>query len=563
VNLLRLYISTLSHLKPGQLFYLARQRLLSGRPVRLKIPLDIQYRAGISLGETLAPVLSDGPDYEFRFLNVSRSFSDGAIDWECIDMPKLWRYNLHYFDYLQEKNRSDESLAAIVSDWIDKNRVGAEDAWEPYTVSLRIVNWVKWFLSCKAEKLPQRNWLESLYFQAAWLEKNIEYHLLANHYLKNAKALFFAGAYFSGVDADRWLRKGLKILCEEASEQILSDGGHYERSPMYHCIVTEDYLDVLNLCIANAGLVDQRSIEILQRCTAAALDYLNDILLPDGQIPLFNDSAFGIAPAPEQIFHYAQQVMQYNRPARRKELDMSANPESGYYAIRDGGDMLIVDCGQIGPDYQPGHAHCDTLSYELAFDGRRVIVDAGVFDYENSGDRRYSRSTCAHNTVVIDNEEQSEIWGVFRVARRARPLHACLKQVDDKRIVFEGAHNGYYRLPGKVIHKRIVEYERTSGWFFRDNLLGNGTHYIESFIHLAPDLKIRSITHGQLMILEDRLGAGIAEIRLPDNLQVEVVKGNYFPEFGVREVNQVVRLFDEVELPFYTNYGIRSLGSEK
>ncbi len=97
-------------------------------------------------------------------------------------------------------------------------------------------------------------------------------------------------------------------------------------------------------------------------------------------------------------------------------------------------DMMVIDCGAIGPDYQPGHAHCDTLSYELAIDGRRVIVDSGVHDYEPTQHRAYARSTPAHNTVVIDGQEQSEMWGVFRVARRARPLPAYVRQETDGRL---------------------------------------------------------------------------------------------------------------------------------
>ena len=145
------------------------------------------------------------------------------------------------------------------------------------------------------------------------------------------------------------------------------------------------------------------------------------------------------------------------------------------------------------------------------------------------------------------------------MARRARPLNACLEQVDNNRVKFEGTHNGYQRLPGKVIHNRIVEYERTSGWCFKDNLLGNGTHYVESYIHLAPDLKIVNVNDSPLIILEEGSDVWIAEIRLPENLQVEVVKGNYFPEFGIKNENQVIRLFGEVELPFHTVYGVRSI----
>ena len=291
--------------------------------------------------------------------------------------------------------------------------------------------------------------MRSLYLQAAWLERNIEHHLLANHYLKNAKALFFAGAYFAGVDADRWLKKGLKILGEESREQILPDGGHHERSPMYHCIVVEDYLDVLNLACSNRNLVDPDCIDMLQQRTTAALDFLHDILAPDGQIPLFNDSAFGIAKTPAQLFNYASRVMQYSPPEYPDGLSICAKPDSGYYVIRDRNDMCIIDCGLIGPDYQPGHAHCDTLSYELSLNGRRIVVDAGVYDYESGEDRVYARSTHAHNTVAVDMQEQSEIWGVFRVARRARPMQSRLEQLDDGRVRFEGAHDGYHRLAGQ------------------------------------------------------------------------------------------------------------------
>jgi uncharacterized heparinase superfamily protein len=284
-------------------------------------------------------------------------------------------------------------------------------------------------------------------------------------------------------------------------------------------------------------------------------------LAPDGQIPLFNDAAFGIGPRPEQLFEYAERLIQYRRCDPKEGLDICSKPDSGYYVIRDRHDMLIVDCGLIGPDYQPGHAHCDTLSYELSLDGRRVIVDAGVHDYENGGDRTYARSTHAHNTVVVDNKEQSEIWGVFRVARRARPLQSRLEQLDNDRAKFEGAHNGYHRLPGKVTHNRTIEYDRKHGWRIEDNLLGEGLHQVENFIHLAPDLNISSASRGASIVLEDSSGKGIAQIALPDNIEAEMTMGKYFPEFGVSEPNQVIRLFGEVELPFATGYRIRGIGA--
>ncbi|MFH0726549.1 MAG: heparinase II/III family protein [Pseudomonadota bacterium] len=49
------------------------------------------------------------------------------------------------------------------------------------------------------------------------------------------------------ADAGRWLKKGLTLIGEEMDEQILPDGGHFERSPMHHAMILEDCLDLLNL----------------------------------------------------------------------------------------------------------------------------------------------------------------------------------------------------------------------------------------------------------------------------------------------------------------------------
>src|SRR5690606_33597476 len=147
------------------------------------------------------------------------------IDWRSSDMPKLWRYNLHYFDYLMCGDIPENYRLFLIEDWIRSNPVGCKDAWEPYTISLRIVNWIKFYI-CHCDEPPCPEVARSLYMQAIWLEKNLEYHILANHYLKNGVALLFAGCFFCGRDADRWIKKGKKIVESQAEEQFLGDGGH-------------------------------------------------------------------------------------------------------------------------------------------------------------------------------------------------------------------------------------------------------------------------------------------------------------------------------------------------
>src|SRR5437016_2886487 len=241
-----LYVRTISHLRVKQVMYFVLRRFLPtvNRPPK-KTAL-VRLRHELSMRPPLATIMPQHGEREFRFLNVPKVFNHGSVDWASTDMTRLWRYNLHYFDYILTPGRSVQHISELISDWVRSNPMGKGEGWEPYTVSLRMVNWVKLFLRDDFRQHVQASWLQSLYQQALWLERNIEHHILGNHYLKNGKALLFAGAFFVGTDAARWSRKGSKILIEEAHEQILPDGGHFERSPMYHAIAVEDYLDALN-----------------------------------------------------------------------------------------------------------------------------------------------------------------------------------------------------------------------------------------------------------------------------------------------------------------------------
>jgi len=293
----------------------------------------------------------------------------------------------------------------------------------------------------------------------------------------------------------------------------------------------------------------------------AALDFLHDICLPDGGIPLFNDSALGVAPTLEALTQYAGRVTRYQPPTQAQGLHASSHDASGYFVMRNGGDMLVVDCGELGPSYQPGHAHCDTLSFELTSDGRPLIVDSGVYDYEDSEMRRYVRSTRAHNTAMIDGCEQSELWGTFRVARRARPIHAKIERIGESRARFSGSHDGFVRLPGRPVHARDIEYEAEGSWTVVDRFTGKDEHRVDTFVHLYPGLKARLV--GRAILVADAKGEAVAEIEVLAAEEIVLEKGWYCPEFGKRLENVVIRLSSSGPLPQSLGYRIakRSVGT--
>jgi uncharacterized heparinase superfamily protein len=538
---------TLLRLQVRQLGSLAYRRLRKSSLPRRPLAAP-RARPDFSLSPPIPKKTAVGEDGRFEFLASAKWFPVRDIDWRSADMPLLWRYNLHYFDYVLDSGRTASWVASTIDDWIARNNIGSLPAWSPYVVSVRAVNWIKLF--AQRPDLVSASRIASLYLHGLWLERNLEHHVLANHYLKNGQALFFLGGFFEGPDAERWRRLGLNIMAAEMRKQFLEDGGHVERSPMYHSIVLEDVLDAVNLATHANDAVPEADRAFWAATASRALDFLAAITMPDGEIPLFNDAAFGIAPQPEELFAYGRAIVDWecrtsSQPKAR------ALPASGFYVVRDAGDMLIADCGEMGPAYQPGHAHADTLSFELVLKGRRVVVDSGVFEYEPTQERLRLRGTRAHNTVVVDGADQSELWHAFRLGRRAHPFGAKLVEGHDA-IVFTGAHDGFRRL-GAVVHRRTIAYDG-KGWKVTDDVEGHGRHRIESLLHLHPDLRARWDSGG--VRIEDSSGTAVAAITIGDGVASVIEASLYYPRFGVRRPNVRIRMTRHADLPARLDYTI-------
>jgi len=281
---------------------------------------------------------------------------DGDIarpsDWTASDRSRLWLYTLHYFDDLAAPACREKDLwrRALVSRWIAENPPAAGVGWEPYPTSRRIVNWIKWALS-GAPMAPA--WLQSLAIQTRALEQRLEWRLLGNHLLANAKALIFAGLFFEGAEAIRWLSRGLALWSRELGEQILPDGGHFERSPMYGALVLEDILDVMNLARAFGAprpevIEDWAAVADRMRTWLAAMTH------PDGEIGYFNDAASGIAPRPGALDAYVQRLgLPGVNPPRQGATWLET---SGYGRLATADAVALLDIAPVGPDHLPGHA---------------------------------------------------------------------------------------------------------------------------------------------------------------------------------------------------------------
>jgi uncharacterized heparinase superfamily protein len=352
---------------------------------------------------------------------------------------------------------------------------------------LRIVNWIKWALTAAPGDAPRLDEAlrDSLATQTRWLRHRLEYHLLGNHLWANAKALAFAGAFFEGPEAQRWLGKAAALLDRELREQFLPDGGHFERSPMYHAILLEDVLDLINLSRVFPACVPSDLLDKLSETAVRMLNWLRVMTHPDGRISFFNDSAFGVAPNHAALAAYAQVLGIKSGMQPLKAVE--ALPQSGYVRLQNDRAVVICDVGAIGPDYLPAHAHADTLSFELSVNGERLVVNSGTSTYDAGPQRQQERSTAAHNAVVVDGQSSSEVWGSFRVARRARPFDVCYEDAGATQSA-EASHDGYRHLRGRVIHRRRWTLE-ANGLVIDDHLAGRFESAC-AYWHIRPGVSV-------------------------------------------------------------------------
>jgi len=488
------YVNTLRHLRWEQFIFRLRVYFPKyGKKLRKK-PAVRKIERQIIKGIPKADSLSQ-PDV-FRFLNEDASLAD--IGWRSEEKSDLWIYNQHYFDWLDSRSaRENPNLfESITLDWIENNKPGEAPGWEPYPTSLRIVNWCKfhWRSRCLSQDV-----IDNLALQAQHLYDSVEWHLLANHLFANGKALIFVGIFFNDPLSDRWLRRGINIINQQLDEQILADGGHFELSPMYHCIILEDCLDLVNL-LGCADLPEaDRMVKKIRARIPSMFNWLSKMSFSDRKISFFNDTTFDISADPDMLLEYAHSLGLYEAQFCPREGDGFHHLEqSGYIRGNKWPFELIFDVGEIGPKYQPGHAHADTLSFELAVKGKRLIVNSGISTYGTCAQRLAQRSTAAHSTVEIEGENSSEVWSGFRVARRALPFGLTINRKTDR---LSCSHSGYKRLKHSPVHTRQVSFGKDEIQI--DDIVSVKSSNAIAYFHIHPDWVLEATDEGVICAMND------------------------------------------------------------
>ena len=409
-------------------------------------------------------------DNGWRFTFIGRNAVMGkTIDWHA-EPDQLWRMNLHYMEYLEEIDSA--AGLDLIRQWIAANPPFRpnywRDSWNSYALSLRVVVWMQ---RLAAWGVAPDDVVASLTAQLDFLLRNLETDIGGNHLIKNIKALAWGGAFFAAPFGDTLRAKAAALLAKELPRQILPDGMHYERSPSYHAQVFADLIEI------RAALGDGALDPLLARMAAATAALAH----PDGGPTQFNDAGLTMAYAPDACLRaYAQPVA---APAGAFALR-----DAGYFGFHAPRVTVIADMGRIGPDDLPAHAHGDIGSVELSWDGARIVVDQGVFEYVAGDRRQAARSAHSHNCLAIDGAEPADFYGAFRCGRRPDVTVTDYAGGPDS-MLLEGHHNGYRDLPGRPELFRRIE-ASADRVAITDRIVSRAWHAATARLLLHPDCSV-------------------------------------------------------------------------
>ena len=512
IHKIKLFFNTILFLKPIQVFYRSyyflRNRLIGNQPQKKALSNfnSIFWKNGISYANSYLDT-----DDSFTFLNRTHSFTN-KIDWNYIEFGKLWTYNLNYFDYLNQEDISKEIGIKLIRDYVNNDAL-LLDGKDPYAVSLRGINWVK-FLS--KNQVTETVIDVTLYHHYYILLKNLEYHLLGNHLLENAFSLLFGAFYFQD---EKLYNKSKNILTTELNEQILEDGGHFELSPMYHQIMLFRILDCVQLIKLNNWINDDL-LDLLIESSSKMLSWLANVTFHNGDIPMVNDCAYEIAPSTKDL-------LEYGKSLGIDKIDIKLS-DSGYRMFKSRKYELFMDLGEVGAPYQPGHVHSDTFNFILNVNNGPFIVDTGTSTYEKNERRQLERSTSSHNTITVGDYEQTQVWGGFRVAKRAK-----IVSFKESSNLFSSSHNGYKNIG--VIHCRKFLANENSIIIFDDVNKQKRYEQIAHF-HFHPSVKNMRIEDSTVYFENSKIeisfyGKGIL-----------IEKMNYQCAYGFNKTEEAIKL---------------------
>jgi hypothetical protein len=526
------------------------------------------------------------PWFRINFLDFA-GIGDHKVTWELsrhqhlVKLAKAW--------LLTNEEAYAQEIVEQWNSWQRANPYPLGVNWaSSLEVAFRSLSWI-WLLHLLAECVVvppnfHNDLVRGLALNGRHIERYLSTYFSPNtHLLGEAVALFFIGTLCPQIPwAEGWRKRGWKIVEEEISRQVRSDGVYFEQSLYYHVYALDFFLHARLLASRN-GMEIPSGFDLVIRKMLAVIQSLAQTASPDGfgdddggrvfnprrnraehmtdplaiGAAIFHDESLRATVTEEAIWLFGEQALlpAAQLPNSRSGLTSQSFCDGGLYIAGSSepfAQQMVIDAGPLGSG-RGGHGHADALSVKLAFGGRHWLVDAGTYCYIGPGsDRNLFRGTRAHNTLAVDGVDQAEPAGPF--AWSSIPdTQADLWIVGDTFTLFAGSHSGYERLPDPVRHRRFVFHPNGNFWLVRDVAEGKGSHLLETSWHFAPEVEVFPQEDNFIAASPSDHGEASSRLTLlrvcDPRWKSELVSEYVSPAYGVKMSAPVVRCSARFELP--------------
>ena len=464
-------------------------------------------------------------------------------------LHKLWQAYM-----LTGNAKYVDKLVFFMMDWIRKNPITQEgtDATRTIDTGIRCMNWSILMMHLLGADLisdaDAQTVLESLSLQCSNMRcRYIGKYALSNWGVLQTTAICTAHLWFPEyipADVASWAWDELRL---QLSLQILSDGSHWEQSPMYHVEVLNTSAKLLaQLQIAQAlGIsLDEKAdtavhsetiwSDELEAAAGSGEGYIPDapgwlleaVRVLSRHVLYTCDPAFMQLPLGDSDVTDVRDVLSraavllsgsgIYRWAAGKFMDFDSTclfgcagitkfhkiahqipyqtawecEDSGNICFRSGwgsdAAFTALKCGTLGSS----HGHADQTHISLYHKGKPFLIDSGRYTYlEEDPLRPLLKKPCAHNVCVIDGQSGGNPNGSWSYHSYDETFKNYYTHKGDTHFAQMGFH-GTLRdgIPYSVIRKLIAI--DCGIWLSSQDVVCQGDHQVKEYFHLHGDISV-------------------------------------------------------------------------
>ena len=401
---------------------------------------------------------------------------------------------LHSFFWLFsiDLKSSKKITQSIILKWINENKNYNNKNWEVDTLSKRIISWIS--NSKLTYEDASQHFKENFNFilkkQINHLINEINRSELSDNKMTSCTAIILAGLSYKD---QKFLDYGLSLL-KKISNFSFDIYGFPKSRNLSQLVFYLKYFVLIR--------------ELLKESQNEIPDYLNERIFYLGQAYNFIFQSTKVS----FLFNgnYEVSYSDFDKYIKFRDYKFKSNffEVGGYAILKNKNVSIIMDVGNLPEKKFSKNFQSGTMSFEFAYQNKKLISNSGYFQNYKHQLNNISRSTAAHSTLILDNTSITK----FKKNNVGDLVFENNYKIFNKKIIFEknfwsihSSHDGYQKKYG-IVHQRKIEfYPEKNILIGKDKLIKKKNHKSTNFeirFHLDPDSKVLKTQNGKNILIE-------------------------------------------------------------